>query len=75
MKEVINKTKYTCDKCGEQITDTVFFLRCYAETVTGEINTESAMQNIKENFKTMFGDEKHLCKKCKDVLTDGIFIV
>lgn len=75
MKNEIREISYTCDKCGGKITDTVFFLRCYAETINGDITVESAIQNVKQNTAIMFENEKHLCKKCKDALTDGMFIV
>jgi len=74
MKEVKHEEHYFCDKCGEEIIDTVYELTCYAFTVGYEDspmqNAESAIQNITQNMSKT----KQLCKKCKDEITDGIFI-
>lgn len=73
MKKVI----YTCDKCGEEIKSVVYTLTCQAKTAsyeaferpdTGDM-AEVLRQNLKENR------ERHLCGKCKDAITDGLFIV
>ena len=75
MKETITKTTYTCDKCRKEITDVAYILYCYAEPVSGDMQTvESATQNIRQNMAKLFG-ENHLCRYCKDALTDGVFIL
>lgn len=72
MKEI----RYTCDRCGKEIKDTLYTLTCYAENVQpdflGRVSTEVAVQNMRQN---MAQAERHLCKACKDELTDGVFIV
>ena len=70
-------TKWICDKCGEEITDVVYSLTCHAhdaiEAPMGGISVEAATQNIRQNFSSTA--EAHLCRKCKDAITDGVFIV
>ena len=66
---------YHCDRCGKKINDVVFYLRCYAEPVNGGNTVETACQNITQNARTLFHEEKHLCRKCKNILTDGIFLL
>lgn len=74
------KTTYVCDKCGEDIADVAYTLTCYAEDVNqspedtawGMSSAEVANQNIKQNFARV---ERHLCRACKDAITDGVFIV
>ena len=70
-------TKYTCDKCGKEIEGVMYTLTCYAEDVIplhyGGITLEAASQNNRQN--TAHDQERHLCKACKDAITDGIFIV
>jgi predicted SprT family Zn-dependent metalloprotease len=74
MKTVKHEEKYFCDKCGKEITDTVYELTCYAFAVGYEDshiqNIDSATQNITQNLSKT----KQLCKECKNELTDGLFI-
>ena len=70
--------KYTCDKCGEEIEGVMYTLTCYAEDVPpdpfGGHSFEVATQNTKQNIARTSAD-RHLCKACKDAITDGIFIL
>ena len=75
MKTEIRKTTYTCDKCGKEIPDVVYFLHCYAETVGGYINVEAGSQNVRQNMQKICCATKHLCRECKNAITDGVFIV
>ena len=73
----MKKTTYFCDKCGQEIIGAAYRLTCYAEDVTpdpfGSISGEAATQNVRQN---LIADEvRHLCKACKDAITDGVFIV
>ena len=74
MKRVI----YTCDRCGNEISGVKYTLTCYAEDIVqignGGCSADVAMQNSKQNFAIQ-SQEAHLCKDCKDKLTDGVFIV
>lgn len=74
MKTEKREITYSCDRCKKEIDDVVFYLRCYAEPVNGGNTVETARQNIAQNTKIMFEGEKHLCRKCKNLLTDGLFI-
>lgn len=71
--------KYTCDKCGQEIEGVMYTLTCYAEDVnpspTGRISTEAAVQNVKQNGAKITEQDRHLCRSCKDAITDGIFIL
>ena len=73
------KVTYTCDKCGGTIHDVVFTLACYAEDVNpgpfGGISMDAAAQNVKQNTAAQSKQTRHLCGKCKDEITDGLFIV
>lgn len=73
----MKQTKWICDKCGEEITDVVYSLTCYAQDVTpaalGMVSTEVAAQNMRQNLCS--SAEAHLCRKCKNTITDGVFIV
>ena len=75
----MKKTIYECDRCGDEITDVVYVLTCYAEDVTsgivGAVSADAAAQNTKQNMVLMHSMEKCLCGKCKDEITDGIFVV
>ena len=70
--------QYTCDKCGKLIEGVMYTLTCYAEDVPtprfGGVSTEVAMQITQQNL-TRQQEDRHLCKECKDAITDGIFIV
>lgn len=70
--------KYTCDKCGQDIEGAVYTLTCYAEDVPplpfGGCSLEVATQNTQQNLLRQ-QEERHLCKACKDAITDGVFIV
>ena len=73
MKRVI----YTCDKCGEEIEGVMYTLTCYAEDIPqrrGRISEEVMEHNIAQNMASM-SNKRHLCKACKDAITDGIFIL
>lgn len=71
-------TTCTCDKCGKQITDVFYTLTCYAQCVPGENPgkhiDELALQNIPQN-KGLALIDRHLCRECKDTVTDGLFII
>ena len=67
----------TCDKCGKPITDVFYKLTCYAEEVNPNSTNQSSevmMQNFKQNM-AQNGEERHLCRVCKDAVTDGVFIL
>lgn len=72
-------TTYSCDRCGEKIDDIVFTLTCYAEDLNpgpyGGVEGEVVRQNCRQNISISGGGVRHLCRKCKDEITDGIFIV
>lgn len=75
----MKKTIYECDRCGAEIAGVAYTLTCYAEDVTtgipGAISQGVAVQNTKQNMVLMHSMERHLCGKCKDEITDGIFVV
>ena len=66
MKEVKHEEHFYCDKCKEEIADTVYTLRCNAFAVGYE---NSSVQSTASAIQ-----EKQLCEECKDKITDGIFI-
>ena len=73
MKRVI----CTCDKCGEEIKDIYYSLTCFAVCLPGEDpvkHFDAAVKNVAES-KRIETDERHLCRTCKDAITDGIFIL
>ena len=65
-----------CDLCGVEIPDVVYSLRCFADDVSpdkfGRASMEVASQNMRQNMSTT---ERHLCRACKDKITDGVFIL
>lgn len=73
----MKKEIFICDKCGAEIKDVAYSLTCYAEDVppdpTGMVSCEIATQNIRQNFSGSI--RRHLCRACKDKITDGVFIV
>lgn len=75
----MKKTIYECDRCGDEITDVAYTLTCYAEDVSSGIlapvSATAAAQNTRQNMVLMNSMEKCLCNKCKDEITDGVFIV
>ena len=75
----MKKTIFVCDKCGEEIPDVVYVLSCYGEVVPGENPAkhvaELSIQNARQNAAKAGGIDRHLCRKCKDEITDGVFIV
>lgn len=75
----MKKTTYNCDRCGAEITDTVYTLTCYAEDLCpgrhGGISSEVVVQNARQNLNLQSIGERHLCGKCKDEITDGIFVL
>lgn len=75
----MKKTTYKCDRCGAEIVDVVYTLTCYAEDLNpgpyGGVSSEVIRQNSRQNNRLQVDGERHLCSKCKDELTDGLFIV
>lgn len=75
----MKKVTYKCDRCGDEIDDVVYTLRCYAEDLDpgpyGGVAGEVVRQNARQNNLLSAVGERHLCGKCKDEITDGIFIV
>ncbi len=75
----MKKTTYKCDRCGAEITDTVYTITCYAEDLIGGpcggVSGEVVRQNARQAFSTQTFGERHLCSKCKNEITDGIFVV
>ena len=73
----MKKTICFCDRCGEEIADIVFTVTCYAEDLKPGpfVSGEVALQNTNQNIAIMEKATRHLCRKCKDEITDGIFIV
>lgn len=70
----MKKVTYFCDKCGAEITEVVYELNCWAEDLTGDACNEVSRHNMAQNMvKQKY--TRHLCKTCKDELTDGLFIV
>lgn len=75
----MKKTIYKCDRCGEEIADVVYSLTCYAEDLCkgplGGVSSEVVLQNSRQSLNLQAVGERHLCGKCKDELTDRLFIV
>lgn len=75
----MKKTIFCCDRCGAEIPDVVFTVTCYAEDLNpgpfGGVAGEVVRQNTKQNIRLSESGERHLCRSCKDTITDGIFIV
>lgn len=75
----MKKTICFCDRCGEEIADIVFTVTCYAEDLHpgpfGGVAGEVVQQNSRQNHAIMETEIRHLCRKCKDEITDGIFVV
>ena len=72
-------TTYKCDHCGAEIIDVVYTLTCYAEDLkpgpVGGMASEVVLQNSRQNLTLQAVGERHLCRKCKDEITAGIFVV
>ena len=72
----MKRTTWICDRCDKEITGTVYTIKCFAEDATpdptGRISVETAAQNMRQN---MANATRHLCRACKDEITDGVFIV
>lgn len=72
----MKKTICYCDRCSAEIKYVAYTLTCYAEDLKpgpfGGVCAEAMAQNVKQN---MSFTERHLCRKCKDEITDGIFVV
>lgn len=68
---------YECDKCGAKIFDTVYKLTCFAKSaIDPEMpDTDVIEQNHRQNAALQDHQSRHLCKTCKDIITDGLFIV
>lgn len=68
-----------CDRCGAEIPDVVYTLTCYCETVPeaniAEHIPELVAQNYRQNAARGVGVDRHLCRECKNEITDGVFIV
>ena len=68
MKKVI----YTCDRCGAEITDTVFYVKIYGDSIAKLEKSDfrqtfsAAAQNLAENMKTLNAMDKTYCEKCKE---------
>lgn len=68
MKKVI----YTCDRCGAEITDTVFYVNISADSIGILENTDyrqsmsAAMQNLTEMMSMLNGSKRTYCEKCKN---------
>ena len=77
----MKQTIFYCDRCGEKIDDFVYTITVYCEVVPGEtiVSYKGFMEkqdhNEKQNAAIAGGTARHLCRKCKDEITDGIFIV
>lgn len=76
----MKKTTFCCDRCGEEIPDIVYILTCYGEVVPGgkgHIEDYNAMltHNQQQNMARAGDTDRHLCRKCKDEITDGVFVV
>ena len=75
----MKKMIYTCDRCGTDIHDVAYTITCYAEDLNpgplGGVSSEVAMQNVRQNLLLSEGIERHLCQKCKDEITDGVFVL
>ena len=75
----MKKTIFCCDRCGEEIQDMVYTLTCYAEPVPSADPVKNIAaqltQNLRQNSLVAAEKGRHLCLKCKNELTDGIFIV
>lgn len=68
---------YYCDRCKKQIQNIVYHLSCTATTLCDpDLDTlrEVAAQNVRNTASKQTG-ERHLCRACKDKLTDGVFLV
>ena len=72
-------TTYKCDRCGDVIADVVYTITCYAEdlkpSAVGGVSSNVLLQNSRQNNSLQAIGERHLCGKCKDEITDGIFVV
>lgn len=73
----MKRVTYECDKCGQIIVDVVYKLTCYAHPVinTGCFDPDTAEQNDRQNMAEQDNVSRHLCKRCKHGITDGLFIV
>ena len=76
----MKKTIFCCDRCHEEIQDIVYTITVYGDAVPGatvrlENYTEMQTNNERQNAALAEGADRHLCRKCKDEITDGIFIV
>lgn len=77
----MKKTTFVCDRCGEEIKDIVYTITVYGEVVPGatKVQYENFMEkqehNELQNKVLAAGTDRHLCRKCKDEITDGVFIV
>ena len=72
------KKIYICDRCEKEIAEgSVYSLTCYADDVEPGLgqSRETSAQNTAQNAASMSRQTRHLCKTCKDAVTDGVFIV
>lgn len=68
---------YYCDRCKCTITDIVYQLSCTATAIncsSFELAQEASAQSIRQSLARQIC-EKHLCRDCKNTLTDGLFVV
>ena len=69
-------TKWICDKCGKEISDVIYTLTCCAEMVPGRSSGKYIEEVVDQNKRQCASrGAVHLCRKCKDEITDGVFIV
>ena len=72
-------TTYKCDRCGVEIADVVYTITCYAEDLksgpVGGVSSDVLLQNSRQNNSLQAVGDRHLCRKCKDEITDGVFVV
>ena len=70
----MKKVVYTCDKCGKELKNIIYTLSCYAKSVSeADASLDDLDKIVQQNLKNR--RERHLCVKCKDEITDGVFIV
>ena len=77
----MKKTIFCCDRCGVVIQDIVYTLTVYgdavpdAKNVRGEDLLKMQANNERQNAALAEGTDRHLCRKCKDEITDGLFVL
>ena len=77
----MKKTTFCCDRCGGEIKDIAYTITVYGEVVPGAVAVdyddfqEMLLLNEKQNAAKASGIDRHLCRACKNEITDGVFIV